>query len=38
LFRLRLNGMVTRRLLSWGFDRLTVPPAFRLEARINEVR
>jgi len=25
MFRLRSNGMVIRRLLSWTFDRLTVP-------------
>jgi hypothetical protein len=25
MFRFRPNGMVIRRLLSWTFDRLTVP-------------
>jgi hypothetical protein len=34
MFRLRSNGMVIRRLLSWTFDRLTVPLTFRPGPRI----
>jgi hypothetical protein len=38
LFRLSANGMVAGWLLSWAFDRLTVPLTFRPNARIKSQR
>jgi hypothetical protein len=38
MFRFRSNGMVIRRLLSWTFDRLTVPLTFRPGPRIESHR
>jgi hypothetical protein len=34
MFRFHSNGMVIRYLLSWTFDRLTVPLTFRPRRRI----
>jgi len=34
MFRFRPNGTVLRCLLTWTFNRLTVPPTFRPGARI----
>jgi hypothetical protein len=38
MFRFRSNGMVIRYLLSWTFDRLTVPLTFRPRLRIESHR
>jgi hypothetical protein len=38
MFRFRSNGMVIRYLLSWTFDRLTVPLTFRPRPRIESHR
>jgi hypothetical protein len=38
MFRFRSNGMVIRCLLSWTFDRLTVPLTFRPGPRIESYR
>jgi hypothetical protein len=38
MFRFRSNGMVIKCLLSWTFDRLTVPLTFRPRARIESHR